>query len=60
MVHIHWHIVYWDAGPARTSDSVNPILLWTALTVTTYSDRLYIGPLAQWPCPVAAARYCAT
>ena len=29
MVHVHWHIVYWDAGPARAIDSVNPILLWT-------------------------------
>ena len=29
-------------------------------TVTTDSDRLYIGQLAQWPCPVAAAQYGAT
>ena len=32
MVHVQWgvvhcNIVYWDAGPARASDSVNPILL---------------------------------
>ena len=32
MVHIHWHVVYWGAGPARASDSVNPILLWTDST----------------------------
>ena len=55
---VHVNIVYWDAGPARASDSVSPILL---LTDSSDSDhRLYIGPLALWPYPVAAARYGAT
>ena len=55
MVHVHWHIVYWDAGPARAIDSVNPILLWTDSPDSDH--RLYIGQLALWPCPVAAAQY---
>ena len=52
------HIVYWDAGPARASALVSPILPWTDSPDS--DSRLYIGPPARWPCPVAAAWYGAT
>ena len=52
MVHVHWHIVYWDAGPARASDSVNPILLWTDSPDSDHRllDRWPNGPVL-WPQP---------
>ena len=50
MVHVHWHIVYWDAGPARASDSVNPILLWTDSADSDHRQRQTVywtaGPMA--------------
>ena len=60
MVHVKFvvNIVYWDAGPARASDSVSPILPWTDSPDSDH--KLYIELPAQWPCLVAAARYGAT
>ena len=58
MVLVLWHIVYWDAWPARASASVSLILPWTDSQDSDH--RLHIGPQARWPCPVAAARYRAT
>ena len=50
---VHVHIVYWDAGPARASASVSPILPWTDSQDS--DSRVYIarrpdGPV-RWPRP---------